>query len=143
LRLFLDTSALLKRYVRERGSEVVDSALGRAEAVGVCVLAWPETVSALVRLRREGRLEEEAGDRLKAAVARDLEAMDVCDLTPWILDRAVACLERHRLRTLDALHLAAALVWRADVLLSADRRQLAAAAAEGLATLDAAGGGQG
>jgi len=140
MRLFLDTSALLKRYVREAGSETVDEVLARAEAVAVSVLAWPESVSALARLRREAALDEGAVKRLKAAIVRDLGAMDVCELTPWVLQRAVACLERHALRTLDALHLGCAMAWRAELFVSADRRQLAAAAAEGLAVQAVAAG---
>jgi hypothetical protein len=60
--------------------------------------------------------------------------MAVLNLTVQVVQSAIGLLERFPLRTLDALHVACALEWPADLFVTADRRQLAAAAASGLRT---------
>ena len=47
---------------------------------------------------------------------------------------ALCAQETARVRTLDALHIACALAWGAELFASADRRQIAAAKAAGLKT---------
>jgi len=61
--------------------------------------------------------------------------MSVCNITIPVVLRAVDLLEKHPLRTLDALHVACALEWRADLFVSSDRRQISAAAESGLRIL--------
>jgi predicted nucleic acid-binding protein len=56
LKLYLDTSALVKLYVEEAGSATVREAIARAETVATTVIAYVETCAAFVRRRREGRL---------------------------------------------------------------------------------------
>jgi uncharacterized protein len=58
--------------------------------------------------------------------------MSVCNITVPVFGKAVSLLERHGLRTLDALHLACAIVWQADLFVSSDQRQVAAALKSGL-----------
>ena len=53
-------------------------------------------------------------------------------ITIPLVQRAIDLIERHPLRTMDALHVACALDWQADLFVSSDRRQLAAAAKSGL-----------
>jgi len=61
--------------------------------------------------------------------------MSVCNLTIPVVVRAMGLLEKHPLRTLDALHVAGALEYRSDIFVSSDRRQLDAASASGLRVL--------
>ena len=56
----------------------------------------------------------------------------ICDLTPAVLAQTVASLENNVLRGMDALHIGSAVVLQADVFVSSDQRQLAAAAHAGL-----------
>ena len=69
---------------------------------------------------------------LKDAVLVDLASAVVCHLVPEVMDVSVACLERHPLRTVDAIQLGSALVVGSDVFVSSDRRQIEAARREGL-----------
>jgi len=50
--LYLDTSALVKRYVAEPGSEEVTALVERADTVGTTVLAQMEMASALSKAAR-------------------------------------------------------------------------------------------
>jgi len=58
----------------------------------------------------------------------------VLHITSAVIAHSVKLLERNKLRTLDALHIACALEWKADLFVTADRRQLTAAANAGLQT---------
>ena len=61
--------------------------------------------------------------------------MSVRAVTVPLVRSAIDLIERHPLRTPDALHVAGALDWKADLFVSSDRRQLAAAAKAGLRVL--------
>jgi uncharacterized protein len=53
-------------------------------------------------------------------------------LTPIVLAHSIASLERNILRGMDAIHIGSAVAMQADLFVSADARQCAAAAAAGL-----------
>jgi hypothetical protein len=136
MRVFFDTSAFVKRYVEEPDSGRVLALCSQAANLGVSVILLPELVSTLRRLVRDARLTEPDYARLKSAALRDLRDADLCDLTPAVLERTVGCLERNPLRAMDAIHLGSAIVYRPDLFVTADRRQLEAARKEGLAVED-------
>ncbi len=56
----------------------------------------------------------------------------MCDLTPAVLEHTLKCLEYNPMRARDAIHVGSALVYRPDLFVSADQRQLRAAKKEGL-----------
>jgi predicted nucleic acid-binding protein len=101
--LYVDTSALLKRYVDEPDSDVADSHLRSDPSL----LTARHTI---VELRRNlARLL--AGRELataRSAFAVDLEAISIVELDEVTCDGAAQIAEVTGVRTLDALHLAAA-----------------------------------
>ena len=129
---FFDSSAFVKRYVREEGTEAVLSLCDGASEIGLSGIALPEIISAFCRLRREGKISEVQYRQLKSSLLADIEDAAVCDLTPQVLARAIASLEDSVLRGMDALHIGSAVTLKADVFVSADRRQCDAAARAGL-----------
>jgi len=135
MRVFLDSSSLAKRYIMERGSEIVEETLAGADEAGVSLIGPAEIISALSRIFRQGTISAAQYNRTKAALFEDLEDMSIREVTASVVSLAIDLLERHALRTLDALHLAGAIEWRADLFISSDRRQLAAASAAGLRVL--------
>ncbi|TLY83330.1 MAG: type II toxin-antitoxin system VapC family toxin [Gammaproteobacteria bacterium] len=56
MKLFLDTSALAKRYIAEQGSDGVLRLCREAEQLAVSVICLPEMISTLNRLVQERRL---------------------------------------------------------------------------------------
>jgi len=132
VRTFFDSSGLAKRYIRERGSEKVKEVLAGASEVAVSLIAPPEIVSALCRLRRQNAISEAQYGQAKKGLFTDIEDMTICNVTVPVIGRAIELLERHPLRTMDALHLACAIEWRADLFVSSDRRQTSAALKSGL-----------
>ncbi|MDP3723086.1 MAG: type II toxin-antitoxin system VapC family toxin [Candidatus Omnitrophota bacterium] len=140
---FFDTSAFVKRYKPEVGSEIVQGVWGEAASmVIVCAITLVETYAALYRHSRKGRLSP--GELAKAldGVTADLESsrLHVLDVTSHHVARTRHLLAEHELTSHDAVILAAALDLKAfDVIfVCADVRSglLAAAAASGLSTLN-------
>lgn len=137
MKLCLDASAFAKRFVNEAGSDVVETACAQAEALGLSVICVPEIVSALNRRRRERQLTQSQYHQAKRRLLDDVRDADIIQLTPSVLGTAIQVLEASPVRAMDALHVACALEWGADVFASADVRQLAAAQLAGLKTMQA------
>ena len=129
---FFDSSAFVKRYVGEEGTEAVLSLCDRASEIGLSGIALPEIISAFCRLHRERKISDAQYRQLKSSLLTDIEDAAVCDLTPQVLAHAMVSLETNVLRGMDALHIGSALTLKADVFVSADRRQCDAAARAGL-----------
>lgn len=145
---YLDTSALVKRYTRERGSPWVTRLLARRASHDLYTvrLTGPEAIAALTRKVRTGELTAADAARSNRAFRRHwrrrLLIVEVAEATA---ERAMDLAERRGLRGYDAVHLAAALVVaeaqrRAGrpplTFVSADTNQRQAAAAEGLLVED-------
>jgi predicted nucleic acid-binding protein len=132
MRVFFDSSAFVKRYIREEGTDTVLAWCDRAAEIGLSGIALPEIISAFCRLRREDRITETQYRQLKTLLLSDIEDVAICDLTPAVLAQAVSSLETNVLRGMDALHISSAVVLQAEIFISADRRQIDAAIRAGL-----------
>jgi predicted nucleic acid-binding protein len=128
--LYVDASALVKRYVDEEGSELVMRAMDTANAWAMCRIGYVETFRAVAL----------AGGRKAAKrVEADWLSFDVVEVDRSLTEHAAELALSAELRSLDALHLAAALVLGADDLTLAtwDARLHRAARGQGLDTLPA------
>ncbi|MBI4887625.1 MAG: type II toxin-antitoxin system VapC family toxin [Acidobacteria bacterium] len=105
---YFDASALVKRYVREKGSVKVRRLLSSGVSA-TCRLSAVEIISALMRRSREGAFGDAERNRAFAAIPGDMSALLVVELTPEIVARAHALLQRHTLRAGDTIQLASAL----------------------------------
>lgn len=132
MRLFLDSSALAKRYVLEAGSGEVLQLCSEADEVVLSTICSVEILSALNRRKREGKLSASRYRGLKRDFGEDLKGATIVELYPEVVRYAVKCLEKAPVRSLDAIHIASAIVSGADLFLSADQRQVTAARKMGL-----------
>ena len=132
MNVFLDSSALAKRYVQEPGSDRLEEILFGASSLGVSMICLSEVISALCRRRRERRLSKQQYLRAKQALFQDLEDSSIVGVTEAVVAHAVQLLERWPLRSSDSLQVASAAEWSADLFVSADERQCAAARGYGL-----------
>ncbi len=105
---YLDSSVLLRIILGQRNAVKEWRAIERGVA---SALVEVECLRTLDRLRVSERLSDEAIALRREAVFRLLESMEIIDLTRPILTRAAQPFPT-ALGTLDAIHLATALVWR-------------------------------
>lgn len=105
---YLDTSALLRLVLREPGAL---EGLRSCEGLVSSELLAVEALRTLDRLRLQGALSVDEAVARRETVTEWLEAVDLVLLRRPVLARASEPLPTP-LGTLDALHLATALVWR-------------------------------
>jgi len=117
--LYLDASALVKRYVAEPGSAEVNEAISKAEVTGTALISRAEVAAALAKaVRMDALTREDALASLQVFRNEwpDLVRVQVTEI--W----------EHGLRGYDAVHLAAASLWQdamsEQVTLSTFDRQL-------------------
>ena len=144
---FVDSSALVKRYVRETGTAWVRGVTRRRTGTHIymALITAVEVTSAIAR-RRGGTLTAAQASSLLSRFRKHLAGRYLpSQITPALVSNAMKQANKHRLRAYDAVQLAAALdVYRdwssnhlgAFVFVSADRDLNAAAIDEGLTVED-------
>ncbi|SDS46167.1 type II toxin-antitoxin system VapC family toxin [Opitutus sp. GAS368] len=135
--LYLDTSALVKLYVREPETAELSAFVRKsAPPLPFSSLHELELTHALERRREEGDLSTIGVNQIVGSLDKDLkQGVLARPGTEWpgIFARAIHLLRQHRgLRSLDALHIGHALESGAIWFVTYDRRQGKAAAGEGL-----------
>ena len=108
--LYLDSSALVKRYVDEPHSEAVGHLMDEALAIGTSAISRVEVGAALARAARGNRLDTEGARRAQKQFAEDWPDFGKVPVTDRLLTRAERLAWKHGLRAYDAVQLAAALV---------------------------------
>ncbi|MCO5316529.1 MAG: type II toxin-antitoxin system VapC family toxin [Solirubrobacterales bacterium] len=102
--LVLDSSALIKRYASEAHSEWVDDLMSRDPDWAASALIATETAIGVGR----GDLTKEVLASIDVRLSRDLEFFDLIPIDADCLARAVDIGRGLGVKTLDAIHLAAA-----------------------------------
>jgi len=109
--VYLDASAIVKRYLAEAGSLSVDRLVVQASVLGTSLVSRAEVAAAIARAARmNALLAAEAEKALKTFRAQwaDLIATPV---TQSLVARADSLAWDYGLRGYDAVHLASALLW--------------------------------
>lgn len=127
--LYADTSALLKRVVVEAESAAVRTLLSERHVAGDLL-----TSSSIAWLEVWRSLRRAAVADVESIAASALSGVAEFPLDDLLLRRARR-VGADELRSLDAIHLASAIVVRADAILTYDLRLADAAAAAGLEVL--------
>lgn len=107
--IYLDTSALLKLYIREEGRELITEMVESADVVATCTVAYAEARSGLARRRREGDFTDQEYRTEVSNLDRDWITFMRVQASNVVAYRAGQLAERHALRGYDAIHLASAL----------------------------------
>jgi len=108
--LYLETSALLKRYFKEAGSVEIVSKWKEAAAIITSSVAYAETLASLYRKKREISMNRTIFESILRSFRRDWASfirVEVTDDLNESIDKIVA---NHPLRGSDAIHLASALI---------------------------------
>lgn len=137
---YYDTSALVKLFVEEAGSDDAAALWDGADIVLTSRIAEPEVRAALAAALRAGRLDGDSHQEAKREWTRYRDALRFVELTPALASAAGDLAERHTLGGLDAIHLASAALFTDTPLIVAtwDKRLLTAARSLTIATLPAA-----
>ena len=135
--LYLDASALVKRYVAEPGTIAVAEIIAQADVVGTSLISRAETSAALAKSVRVGVLSRAAAASALQVFRAEWPTLVRVQATELLLARADMLAWELNLRGYDAVHLASALLWQegmneAVTLATFDRQLWEAARQRGL-----------
>ncbi len=110
--LYLDASALVKRYVAEAGSAKVAAAISQAVVTGTTLVSRAEVAVALGKAVRVKALTQEEALAALQVFRNDWVDLVRIQVTEMVIARADLLAWDHRLRGYDAVQLASALAWQ-------------------------------
>ncbi|MFC2015426.1 type II toxin-antitoxin system VapC family toxin [Chloroflexota bacterium] len=110
--LYLDASALVKRYVAELGSPEVSAAISRSQVTGTVPISRAEVEAALAKAVRLQALTQEEGLASLQVFRNEWPDLVRVHVTEMVVAQAGSLAWDHGLRGYDAVHLAAASTWQ-------------------------------
>ena len=142
--VYLDTSALIKLYIEEEGTERIAGIVEETDDGRPIILYLTpiEARSAIRRREREGDIAAADAERVLRQIEDDCSTLFLTQpLSPPVMEEAARLIDRYPLRAYDALQLAGCLVVRDGMpgpitFVCADARLCEAANGEGLTTLN-------
>jgi predicted nucleic acid-binding protein len=107
--LYLDASALVKRYSSEKGSKAVVARFDRNEKIFTSRISFAEVHSSLGRKFRAGELNSKDLTRVREEFESDwVFSLSVLDLDVGTMSAISQLVEQYDLKAGDAIHLSAA-----------------------------------
>ncbi len=134
MRIAFDSSAIFKRYSREKGRDEVAAAFDKATAICVAPHLRLEVLTSAARLLRDKLLDKAGHQWLLNQLTEDLVSWEVMPLSTAVEDASLRAVDAARVRAMDALHVGAAMVARVDLFVTADIRQADASRAMNIPT---------
>ena len=109
---YLDASALVKRYLVERGSRETIDLTSRAELIATSIISRAEVAAGLATAVRARMVASDVGRRAQRSFASDWPDLLRVPVTEALVERAQTLAWEHGLRGYDAVHLGSALTWQ-------------------------------
>lgn len=110
--LYLDSSALVKRFVIEAGSPEVEAAIAEAAVAGTGIVSRAEIAAALAKAVRMGALTRDHAETALRKFRSQWPDFVRVQLTESVVARADRLAWEHNLRGYDSVHLASAILWQ-------------------------------
>ncbi len=138
--LYIDSSALVKRYIQESGTKEVMSWMGEAISNGTTLISRAEVSSAVQRTLRMKQITSKSAQAAMDLFRKEWTGLIRIPITEQLIGRADLLAYELGLRGYDAVHLAAALVWQESLglpvtMVTYDRELVAGAEKTGLDVL--------
>lgn len=130
MKVFLDTSSLIKKYVSESGSGQLEKQLERVSEITVAPIYWIELNSALERRLQEKTMSHQDAAVIRQEAAKDLRYFGKTIWNESLEQKAVEMIKKYSLKTLDSVQLASGILAKADFFLTSDKNLYKAACEE-------------
>lgn len=112
---YLDASALVKRYIVERGSRETAALTSESEMTATSIVSRAEVAAALAKAVRTGLVASDLARSAQRSFDGDWPDLLRVPVTEALVQRAESLAWDHGLRGYDALQLASALTWQEAV----------------------------
>ncbi len=137
---FFDTSALIKKYHAEKGTEAIDRIFSEEDkAIVISSICITEMVSAMNRKKEDKTISKNDLDVALSRFFQDaLKEFLILELDDGHIKDSVTLVLKHGLRTLDALQLSVAIGLRESkpIFVCADKKLVSVAEKEGLKAIN-------
>lgn len=109
MNIFCDTSALIKKYILEAGSDKLDAVMGEADAVYISAITGIEAVSTFKRLLLERAIDKNDYRLLIDEFEFDCRYYSIIPFDDLAVRNAIKSIEAYQLKILDSIQLGTAM----------------------------------
>ena len=139
--MYFDSSAIVKRYLEEAGSDTVNKMVNEASVIATSQLTYPEIVSAFAKKQRGRDISRDNYVKALNEFEREWDYFFIIKFHDEFFSTIRKLIERHALRAADSIHLASALWLKQSVkenvtFVASDGILLSAARAEKLSAVN-------
>lgn len=107
--IYLDSGALVKRYLREAGSDALKSVVRTERTIATSKLTYPEILSAFMRKHGTGEIEQNSLRTVIDKFESDWYHFFVVEFHDELLSTVKTLLRKYPLKGADSVHLSSAL----------------------------------
>lgn len=107
--IYFDSSALVKRYVEEDGSDRANSILANTAIIATSKLTYPEILSAFARKHKTGEISIEWFNKIIENFETEWEYFLIIEIQDELLPLIRKMIKKHYLKGADSIHLSSAL----------------------------------
>ncbi len=122
MKLFVDTSSLVKRYIEEPGSSEIDNCFINADEIFVSSVTHIELTAALTRRYSDKSIDKQSYNKALKEFEAELVYFKIIPFSDTFENSAVQIIKKHTMKTLDAIQLSSALASKADQFITSDKR---------------------
>lgn len=112
---YFDASALVKRYVTERGSRETIALMAESDMAATSIVTRAEVAAAFAKVARVHFVTDDRARSAQRSFAEDWPDLVRVPITEALVERAEGLAWDHGLRGYDAVQLASALTWQESV----------------------------
>jgi predicted nucleic acid-binding protein len=105
MNIFCDTSALIKKYISEIGSDKFEKILSRTDNIFVSAITEIETISTFKRLFTERAIDKHEYEMIVKDFETDFQFFSVVSIDSDIIKQALKMINQYQLKTLDSIQL--------------------------------------
>ncbi len=120
--VFIDTSSLAKRYVKEYGSSQIDTFYSKSYIISISSITSIEMISVFNRKLKNQSISNETFTLAYNNFRCELPNYNSLPFTENTISTAINCLNKYHIKTLDALQLASAIICTPELFISSDKK---------------------
>ncbi len=137
MRIYLDTSAFVKRYCEEEGSDVVNEVFESGNEILSSYWTLAEAIAAIDRKVAKRQISEEERDFAISVLFSDVfNRVTFVEISNEFIEAIIEMILAHHISADDALQLFSCIISFSPIFLASDRALIRAAKEEGLKAFD-------
>lgn len=114
MKIYLDTSALIKNYIEESGSDAITNIMHEADNIYVSYITRIECISTFRRILRENNITAAEYKELKDELLHDVKYFTEIE-NKTAFDNCEEVIDKYQLKTLDSIQLSSAIYIKDDL----------------------------